>query len=44
MEANAINRESRSERWRAYKRRPLSLLLRLSVTLSAAVLPRRFPL
>ena len=37
METNAINRESRSERWRAYKRRPLSLLLRLAVTLSAAV-------
>ena len=33
METNAINRESRSERWRAYKRRPLSLLLRLAVTL-----------
>lgn len=37
MEANAINRESRRARLRAYRHRPLSLLLRLAVTLSAAV-------
>ena len=36
MEVQAINRESRRERWQAYRHRPLSLLLRLAVTLSAA--------
>ena len=37
MEVQAINRESRRERWQAYRHRPLSLLLRLAVTLSAAI-------
>ena len=37
MEVQAINRESRRERWQAYRHRPLSLLLCLAVTLSAAI-------
>ena len=37
MESKAINHESSRARWQAYRRRPLSLLLRLAVTVSAAI-------
>ena len=37
MESKAINHEGSRARWQAYRRRPLSLLLRLAVTVSAAI-------